>query len=248
MIKKAKAAEMTQQALVRYIQYSILKPFFTSKQVAEYIREAVFYDYGSVCINPAYTSIAGDLCSGTQVKVCVVCDFPFGLSTIDSRLEQAHHIASFPSVDSIDIISRYALVKGGRYKEFALDLASMAEVIHCEGKTVNVILETDALTESETLAAMSIALAVGADTIKTSSGFFAPSSEGASIRLISKMARESGCVSKIIPTGKIRTQEHFFSLVDLGVQQIGVGYLSAPVVLGLPITSSMSFFFNEILK
>lgn len=184
----------------------------------------------------------------TQVKVCVVCDFPFGLSTIESRLEQAQNITSSPLVDSIDIVSRYALVKGGRYKEFAHDLASVAEIIHHAGKKVNIILETDALTESEIFTAMSIALTVGGDTIKTSSGFFTPSTEGASFSLISKMARESGCAHKIIPTGKIRTQEHFFSLVDLGVQQVGIGYLSAPVVLGLPATSSISFFFDETLR
>lgn len=243
-----KAAEMTQQALAKYIQCSILKPFFTPEQVAEYIKEAVYYHYDSVCINPSFIKIAEKLCINSDIKICVVCDFPFGLSTPDSRVELAYTISTYGNIDSVDIVSRYSLIKDGNYKEFRHDLSSLTEIIHNTGKEVNIILETDALTEEEAMTAMSIAIDIGGDAIKTSSGFFTPSREGASFRLISKMVKESGYAERIIPTGQILRQEHFFRLIDLGVRLVGIGYLSAPVVLGLPHTSSVSFFFDEILR
>lgn len=38
---------------------------------------------------------------------------------------------------------------------------------------------------------------------------------------------------KIKGAGAIRTQEHFFELIDMGIDRMGVGFKSTPVVLGL---------------
>ena len=38
---------------------------------------------------------------------------------------------------------------------------------------------------------------------------------------------------KITGSGCIRTREHFLKLIDMGIDRMGVGYRSVPVVLGL---------------
>ncbi len=38
---------------------------------------------------------------------------------------------------------------------------------------------------------------------------------------------------KVKGSGAIRTQEHFFELIDMGIDRMGVGYRSTPVVLGM---------------
>jgi deoxyribose-phosphate aldolase len=38
---------------------------------------------------------------------------------------------------------------------------------------------------------------------------------------------------KIKGSGCIRTREHFLKLIDMGIDRMGVGYKSTPVVLGL---------------
>jgi deoxyribose-phosphate aldolase len=38
---------------------------------------------------------------------------------------------------------------------------------------------------------------------------------------------------KIKGSGAIRTQEHFFQLIDMGIDRMGIGYKSTPIVLGL---------------
>ena len=47
------------------------------------------------------------------------------------------------------------------------------------------------------------------------------------------MMDEAGDEIKIKGSGCIRTQEHFFKLIDMGIDRMGVGYRSVPVVLGL---------------
>jgi deoxyribose-phosphate aldolase len=39
---------------------------------------------------------------------------------------------------------------------------------------------------------------------------------------------------KVNGSGGIRTREHFLQLIDMGIDRMGIGYKSTPVVLGLP--------------
>ena len=38
---------------------------------------------------------------------------------------------------------------------------------------------------------------------------------------------------KIKGAGGIRTREHFLELIDMGIDRMGIGFRSTPVVLGL---------------
>ena len=44
---------------------------------------------------------------------------------------------------------------------------------------------------------------------------------------------EAGEIRKIKGSGCIRTREHFLRLIDMGIDRMGVGYRSVPVVLDL---------------
>ena len=39
--------------------------------------------------------------------------------------------------------------------------------------------------------------------------------------------------AKVKGSGCIRTREHFLKLIDMGIDRMGIGYKSTPVVLGL---------------
>jgi len=38
---------------------------------------------------------------------------------------------------------------------------------------------------------------------------------------------------KVKGSGGIRDQQHFFELIDMGIDRMGIGYRSTPVVLGM---------------
>jgi len=80
---------MTVRELAQYIDQSVLKPEFTQKEIAKYIQEGIEFDCATVCVNPASLDIAAELTKGTETKICAVCDFPFGLSTTESKTKQA---------------------------------------------------------------------------------------------------------------------------------------------------------------
>ena len=75
---------------------------------------------------------------------------------------------------------------------------------------------------------------VGVDFVKTSTGFLTGFDlKGATPEVIKIMMDEVHGKCKVKGSGSIRTQEHFFALINMGIDRMGVGYKSVPDVLGL---------------
>ena len=47
------------------------------------------------------------------------------------------------------------------------------------------------------------------------------------------MMEAAGGKAQVKGSGCIRTREHFLKLIDMGIDRMGIGYRSTPVVLGL---------------
>jgi len=229
-----KACEMSVAELAKYIDQSVLKPEFTQEDIRKYIQEGVDFGCATVCINPASIPIAKELCAGTETKLCVVCDFPFGLSETASKAAQAEAICSQGDIYELDIVSNYGWIRSGMWAEVTEDIRAVADVCHKYGTALKVIFETDALTIEEVKKATECAIEANADFVKTSTGFFTGGkSDGATIEVIQAMMDVAQGRVKIKGSGGIRTREHFLALIDMGIDRMGIGYRSTPVVLGL---------------
>ena len=229
-----KACEMTAKELGRYIDQSVLKPEFTQADIRKYIQEGIDYNCATVCINPASLPIARELCKGTNTGICVVCDFPFGLSTTESKAMQAELICRDGDIEDLDIVANYGWIRSGRWDDVRADIKAVADVCHKYGTNLKVIFEVDALTIDEVKKATVTAIEAGADFVKTSTGFFTGSkNEGATYEVIQAMmdAAEGRC--KIKGAGGIRDREKFLRLIDMGIDRMGIGYKSTAKVLGL---------------
>ena len=229
---KKKACEMTARELARYIDQSVLKPEFTQDEIRRYIKEGIDYGCATVCINPSSLPIAAELCAGTETKICVVCDFPFGLSTTASKCMQAEEYCSKFDVFELDIVSNYGWLRSGLLDEFTADIKAVVDVCPKYGTAVKVIIETDALTLEQVATGTECAVKAGADFIKSSTGFFTGAPNvGATEEVVATMMKAGAGRIKVKGSGCIRTQEHFFKLIDMGIDRMGIGYRSTPVVL-----------------
>lgn len=99
---------------------------------------------------------------------------------------------------------------------------------------LKVILETDALNGEQIRKASRIVEQSGADFVKTSTGFLTGhEARGAAPEVIAMMMEEVSPEMKVKGSGCIRTRDHFLKLIDMGIDRMGVGYRSVPVVLGI---------------
>lgn len=229
-----KAVEMSVEELAAYIDYSVLKPEFSEKEIVELTKDGVNLKCATICINSAYMDLCEPLVKGSSTMLCPVCDFPFGASSTESKVKQAEILAQYDSVKEIDVVANYGWLKSGKFSEVTADLKAVADVCHKYGKELKVILETDALTEEEIKKGCQCIIQSGADFAKTSTGFLTGhEAHGASPEVIQLMMDEIQGKVKVKGSGCIRTREHFLQLIDMGIDRMGVGYKSVPVVLGL---------------
>ena len=241
MKQEKKAADMSARELARYIDQSVLKPEFTQDDIRRYIQDGIDVGCATVCINPASLPIAQEMCSGTDTRICVVCDFPFGLSTTESKALQAREYCSKYDVFELDIVSNFGWIRSGLWDKVRDDIAAVCNVCHEYGVAVKTIFETDALTLPQILQATDVAIEAGTDFVKTSTGFYTGSVNyspdgkcvGASTELIEAIIKRVNGRCKVKGSGAIRTREHFLSLIDMGIDRMGIGYKSLHAVLGI---------------
>lgn len=229
-----KAEEMTVKELASYIDYSVLKPEFTEKEIIDLTKDGVKLGCATICINPGYIELCTPYVEGTETGLCPVTDFPFGTSATESKTTQIEIAAGYDTVSEIDVVANFGLIRSGEYEKVTADLKACADTAHKYGKELKVIFETDALTEEQIKKTCRCCMEAGADFVKTSTGFLTGYElRGAAPDVIQLMMDEVGEKCKIKGSGCIRTREHFLQLIDMGIDRMGVGYKSVPVVLGL---------------
>jgi deoxyribose-phosphate aldolase len=234
MIPSKKASLMSRDELAMYIDQSVLKPEFTQNEIKQHIQEGIDAGCATVCINPASMDIARKLCKGTKTGLCVVCDFPFGLSSTASKVMQIAEICKGRDVADLDIVSNYGWIRSGLWNEVGNEIKAVTDEVHKYGSIIKVIFETDALTPAQVAKATEVACEAGVDFVKTSTGFFTGGKpDGATPEIVKVMidAAEGRC--KVKGAGGIRDQAAFFRLIDMGIDRMGIGFKSTPVVLGI---------------
>ena len=229
-----KAEEMTTKELAAYIDYSVLKPEFTEEDIIRLTKDGVELGCATICINPGYMELCEPYVKGSDTMLCPVTDFPFGTSSTESRVQQIEDVAKYDTVKEVDIVANFGMLRAGKYDEVTEDLKACVAAAHKYGREIKVILETDALNEEQIRKGCHCCLEAGADYVKTSTGFLTGYEvHGATPEVIQIMQEEVGDKMKIKGSGCIRTREHFLKLIDMGIDRMGVGYRSVPVVLDI---------------
>lgn len=231
-----KANEMSTQELASYIDYSVLKPEFTEEQIVELTKDGVELGCATICINPGYMDLCKPYVEGSKTKLCPVCDFPFGTSSTESKVAQAKILVDNYAdvIGEVDIVANFGWIRSGLYDKVTYDIKAVVDVCHEKKIPVKVIFETDALNEEQIRKACHCGIDAGVDFVKTSTGFLTGfEAHGATPEVIKIMQEEVQGRCQVKGSGCIRTREHFLQLIDMGIDRMGVGYKSVPVVLDL---------------
>lgn len=220
--------------LAQYIDYSVLKPEFTEDEILALTEDGVKLGCATICINPGYLELCESHVIGSNTMLCPVTDFPFGTSSTTSRVQQIEEAAKYKSVKEVDIVMNYGKLRSGKTQEIIEDLKACVKAAHKYEKELKVILETDALTVEQIREGCRCCVKAEVDFVKTSTGFLTGYEvHGATPEVIQVIMDEVRGKCKIKGSGCIRTREHFLKLIDMGIDRMGVGYKSVPVVLDL---------------
>ena len=203
--------------LNKYIDHTMLKPDAGEKAIINLCREALEYDFYSVCVNSCYVSLARTHLRGSDIKVSAVTGFPLGAMSSAAKLAETRDSLD-NGASEIDVVINIGALKDQRYDYILSELSALAELCHSRNALLKVITETCLLTENEITEACRLVMKSGADFIKTSTGF---SSGGAEVRDVRLMKKIIGNKIMIKASGGIRTLETAEAMIEAGADRLG---------------------------
>jgi deoxyribose-phosphate aldolase len=202
--------------LAASIDHTLLRPDATPDEIAQLCAEAVQFKFATVCVPPCYVRFAAEQLRGA-IPVCTVVGFPLGYQITKVKFFEAHQALNDGATE-IDMVINIGAFKSGRVEEVEEEIGQLVELCHFKSATLKVIIETALLTEEEIITACRICAAVGADFVKTSTGFAA---RGASVADITLMRDHLPPRVRIKAAGGIRTRVAALALLAAGAHRIG---------------------------
>jgi deoxyribose-phosphate aldolase len=203
--------------MAAWIDHTLLKPEATPEQVETLCEEARRYEFATVCINPVYVPLAHRALAGSPVLVCTVVGFPLG-ATLSSAKGEESRLAIEAGAQEIDMVVPVGLLKGARYDAVAADIQHVVEISHAEAALVKVILETALLTRFEKIIGCLICQSMGADFVKTSTGF---GPGGATVEDVELMRRVVGPEMGVKAAGGVRSLADARAMLRAGATRLG---------------------------
>lgn len=199
----------------RYIDHTILKATATENDILELCREAVEYDFFSVCVNSGYVALAKKNLAGSNVKVCTVVGFPLGAMSTEAKVFEAKK-ALEDGAEEFDMVINIGELKSKNFKKVEEEIAAIKKEIG--DRVLKVIIETCYLTPQEIMVASEIAVKAKADFVKTSTGF---GNDGARLENINLMKKAVDGQAKLKASGGIKNLDTALSFIEAGVERIG---------------------------
>lgn len=199
----------------KYIDHTNLKMDATSEDIAKLCKEAMEYNFETVCVHPCYVTLAKELLEDSNVGVCTVIGFPLGMNTPKTKAFEAIDAVE-NGADEIDMVINVGALKDKDYDYVKSEIEEIRDSI--DGKTLKVIIETSLLTKEEIKKMTEICNETFVNFIKTSTGF---GSRGASVEDVKIINKNKNEVLEIKASGGIKTRKQAEELIKAGATRLG---------------------------
>ena len=214
--------------LAKMIDHSILHPTMTDEDLKRECETARKYDVASVCVKPYAVSQAVEFMKGSDVLIGCVIGFPAGNSAIEVKVFEAEKACKDGAVE-IDMVINIGKTLQGDWDYIEKEIQAVTDVCHQNGAIVKVIFETDYVTkETDIVSLCEICTRVGADYVKTSTGFgFVKGDDGkysytgATIPNLELMKKIVGPHVKVKAAGGVRTLDGLLAVQKAGCTRCG---------------------------
>jgi len=209
--------EISKKQFAKMIDHTVIRPTATKNDVEKLCKETEKYGFGCVCVNSIYVSLAKQLLSGTNVKVCSTVGFPFGVSLPEVKAFEAEKAVE-KGASEIDMVINMGALKSGDYEKVKKDIEKVVNV-KCSHSSlvIKVIIETGYLNTQEKIMACRLAKEAGADFVKTSTGLVG----GATVEDVKLMRETVGKNMGVKAAGGIRTFKEALAMIEAGASRIG---------------------------
>ena len=203
--------------VAKMIDHSLLNPALTADDLEAGIRLAIAYDVASVCILPYYLRRCAELLRGSGVRASTTIGFPHGGHTTAIKLAEARQAVA-DGGEELDMVVNISAVLSGRWDYVRDDMRAVIETTHEAGQKAKVIFENAYLQDSHKIRLCEIAAELGADWVKTSTGYAAG---GATMEDLKLMRAHVPPRVQVKAAGGVRDLDKLLEVRALGVSRCG---------------------------
>jgi len=209
--------EYTYLDIAKMIDHSLLNPGLTDEELESGCRLARQYDVASACVKPYFLKRCAELLAGSSVAPSTVLGFPHGGNTTAVKVAEAEAALRDGGIE-LDMVVNIGKVLSEDWDYVRHDIRAVVNVTHAGGGIVKVIFENCYLQDSHKIRLCELCAEVGADFVKTSTGY---GTGGATIADLKLMRKHSPPHSRVKAAGGIRTLDALLEVREIGVSRSG---------------------------
>ncbi|MHC4405923.1 MAG: deoxyribose-phosphate aldolase [Planctomycetota bacterium] len=209
--------DYTCEQIAKMIDHSLLNPVLTDEEMETGCGVALEYDVASVCIKPYYLRRCAELLAGSTVAPSTVIGFPHGGHATAVKLAEAEQALADGGTE-LDMVVNVGKVLGRDWDFVRRDVEAVTERAHQAGAKVKVIFENCYLENDHKIKLCEICGQVGADWVKTSTGY---GSGGATTADLELMRKHSPQHVQVKAAGGVRTLDKLLEVRAIGVTRVG---------------------------
>jgi deoxyribose-phosphate aldolase len=204
-------------SIAKMIDHSLLNPSLTVADFEDGCSTAILYNVASVCILPYYLARCAERLAGTTVNASTTIGFPHGGHTTAIKLAEVHQALN-DGGQELDAVINISKARSGDWQYVQDELLALTEAVHAGGAKIKVIFENAYLDDAAKIRLCQICGEIGADWVKTSTGYAA---SGATLPDLELMRKHSPATVQVKAAGGIRDLDALLAVRAIGVTRVG---------------------------
>jgi deoxyribose-phosphate aldolase len=209
--------DFTYAAVAKMLDHSLLQQTLTDAELEQGCLLARAYDVASVCIKPYAVRRAAQILAGSTVAVGTTVGFPHGGHVTAIKVAEAEQ-AMNDGARELDMVVNIGKVLSKDWRYVADDVRAVVEAAHRRGALVKVIFENCFLADEHKEQLCRLCGEVGADFVKTSTGYGATGATDEDLKLMRRCAPPH---VQVKAAGGVRTFDRLLVVRELGVTRVG---------------------------
>lgn len=203
--------------LAKMLDHSLLNPTMTTADFEAGCKLAVAYDTASVCIMPYYLKRCVEMLAGSTVVPSTVIGFPHGGHLTSTKVFEAKQ-AIADGARELDMVSNISKTLSGDWDYVRRDIKEIVDVCHAANVKLKVIFENCYLKDEHKIRLCEICSEVGADWVKTSTGY---GTGGATLDDLRLMRKHSAPQIQVKAAGGVRDVDTLLQVREIGATRVG---------------------------
>lgn len=209
--------DLSIEGVAGVMDHALLSPTLTDRDLEAGCRWALQAGCASVCILPHYLPRCAQVLAGSPVRPGTTIGFPHGGQATATKLAEARR-ALDDGGRELDMVVNIGKVLSGDWAYVRDDIGAVVAAAHARGQKAKVIFENCYLQDAHKIRLCQVCGELGADWVKTSTGFGSGGATDDDLRL---MRRHAAPGVQLKASGGIRTLDRVLEVCALGATRVG---------------------------